>query len=48
MWQWIKEWHTENKGELQQNHDVIVGAAAVGEKARLGTKQHQTVQKSSP
>jgi len=34
--QWRKEWRTkENKGRLC---DVSIGAAAVGEKACLGTK----------
>ena len=34
----------ENNGRLQQNHDASTRAASVGEKAHLGTKQHQTVQ----
>ena len=31
---------TEKNGEQRYYHDASIGAAAVGEKARLGTKQH--------
>jgi len=45
MWHWRKEWSTkENNAELQWNHEVSIGAAVVGERARLGMKQRQTVQ----
>jgi len=41
MWYGRKEWSTkENKGEIQENHYADAGAAVVGKKARLGTKQH--------
>jgi len=35
-----------DKGKIL-NHNASVGATVVGKKARLGTKQCQTVQKSS-
>jgi len=41
MWQWRKEWRTkENKRKLWLNHDVSIGAAAVGKKAHLWMKRH--------
>ena len=49
MRQWSKEWSAkENKGKLWKNHDASIGTAVVGEKARLGMKQHRAEQKSSP
>jgi len=36
----VVEKEMENKGKLWYNHDTSIGAAAVGEKAHLGTKQH--------
>ena len=36
----------ENKGTLWQNHDASIGAAAVGEKACLRTKQQGSLKKS--
>jgi len=36
----VVEKEMKNKGKLYQNHDASIGAAAVGEKACLGTKQH--------
>ena len=38
--QWEKEWSSkENKDKLQLKHDAGIGAAGVGKKARICTKQ---------
>ena len=43
----VEKW-MELKGEqIWQNHDASTGTAAVGKTARLGTKWHWTVKKSS-
>jgi len=46
MWQWRKE--CSKKVKKGKNLDVNVGAAAISKTASVGTKQHQTVQNSSP
>jgi len=44
----VREKGMEYKGELRENHDASIGAAAVGEKTHLRMERRQTVKKIRP